>query len=300
MRASLILCTKNGGERLFTCLAHVDALDAGADFDIVLVDNDSDDGVSWPALQDFGRSTRHACQVVRCARPGNSAGRNDGIAVARGDLLLFIDDDCYVRPDYVRAWQKIFADNHIGYGTGKILRHDPDPAISMIGCRETPVAEHLRPGQMVEPGYVQGSNMAFSRSCLDRVGLFDERFGSGVPFAGEDWDMALRASFAGFAGGYFPEPVVSHDHRRPIKDMMQLRAIFYEYGAGAVYAKHMRSRHFLTVGLRFVRQIKRLWFRNEHGRELLASLLKGWRDYHRFAELENVKLQRRRQLVDPE
>lgn len=289
MRASLILCTRNGGERLATCLAHIEALNAGPDLDVVLVDNNSDDGTSWPALQEFGRTTRHACQVIRCTRPGNSAGRNDGIAVATGDIFLFIDDDCYAAPDFVRAWQRIFAEKKVHYGTGRILRHDPDPAISMIGCRESLVEEYLRPGQLVEPGYVQGSNMAFSRACVERIGLFDERFGSGVPFAGEDWDMALRASFAGFAGGYFPAPTVAHDHRRKIKDMVALRGTFYEYGAGAVFAKHMRGRRFPAVSLRFARQIKRLWCRKTHRNEMLASFLRGWRDYRRAIAAEKTR-----------
>lgn len=278
MRASLILCTKNGGERLANCLSHIEALDAGPDFQIVLVDNNSDDGVSWPALQEFGRTTRHACRVVRCIRPGNSAGRNDGIAVATGEILLFIDDDCYVAPDFVRAWARTFVEHGIGYGGGRVLRHDP--AMSSLGCRETTEIEWVKPRSLIKAGMVQGSNMAFSRACLDRIGLFDERFGTGVPFAGEDWDMSIRASFAGFAGGYFPDPLVSHDHRRPVSDIVTTRGLFYQYGAGAVFAKHMKGRHFIKVGLSFLRQVKRLaQRRDEHSGPLLRHFLKGWRDF---------------------
>jgi glycosyltransferase involved in cell wall biosynthesis len=282
MATSLILCTRNGGERLGTCLAHLDALDAGPDFELVIVDNGSDDGVSWPMIEAFAAGARHKTLALRCFRPGNSAGRNDGIAAASGDLLLFIDDDCYAAPDFVRAWERVFGEHGVGYGTGMVLRHDP--AMSFLGCREDPEPRLLAPRRFVPAGFIQGSNMAFTRACLDRAGLFDERFGSGVPFAGEDWDISLRASFAGFAGGYFPEPKVSHDHRRPVSSIIASRGRFYEYGAGAVYAKHMRGRYLPELGLRFLRHIQRLRRRRDHGTELLASFLGGFRAYRAAAK----------------
>lgn len=277
MRCSLVLCTKNGGERLGNCLSHIENMHVSPDLDIVVVDNGSDDGVSWPMIERFAAESRHAVQAVRCFRPGNSAGRNDGIKVAKGDILIFIDDDCYPAPDLAEAWAKVFREEGVGYGTGMILNHDPE--MSFVGCNESPDAIHLAPGYFVEAGFLQGSNMAFSRACLNRAGLFDERFGTGVPYAGEDWDMGIRASFAGFAGGYFPGPKVSHDHRRTKDDVIRLRAHFYQYGAGAVLAKHMRGRRFPMVALRLVRTVKRTRHHRD-GKNLVKSLLKGWRDFY--------------------
>lgn len=273
MATSLILCTRNGGERMLTCLAHIEALDAGPDFDVVLVDNNSDDGFSWEKIQEHVRTSRHACQAIRCTRPGNSAGRNDGIAVAKGDIFIFIDDDCYADPRLVRTWEEIFSTHDVGYGTGMVRRHDP--AMSMLGCRETPEIQIVPAGTLMIPGFLKGSNMAFRKECFDKAGLFDERFGSGVPFAGEDWDMSLRLSFAGFPAGYFPAPRVSHDHRRPDAGLADDRLDFYEYGNGAVYAKHMRGRQFLPLLRRFIRHARKL--RRTPGR--LGALLKGFRDY---------------------
>jgi glycosyltransferase involved in cell wall biosynthesis len=276
MKTSLILCTKNGGARLRTCLAHLDAVDADADFEIILVDNGSDDGVSASVLTDYARASRHRCRLIRCLRPGNSAGRNDGIRIAEGDLLIFIDDDCYADPGLVRAWREIFTVHDVGYASGMVLRHDS--SASMLGCRETTDILLMPAGELVEPGFVKGSNMAFRRSCFERIGLFDERMGSGVPFAGEDWDIALRLSFAGFAGGYFPAPKVSHDHQR-VGINHDSRLDFYEYGNGAVFAKHMRGRHFARLWRRFVRQLRRL---RATPRRLL-TFLRGYWDFTRLS-----------------
>ena len=60
--------------------------------------------------------------------------------------------------------------------------------------------------------------------------------GPGTPYAGEDWDVVARVCRAGWAGGYFPGPVVSHHHgRKAIEAALQLRE--YHYGGGAVFAK---------------------------------------------------------------
>ncbi len=244
MKYSLILCVKNGGEQLRTCLDHMAVVASDDDLDVVLVDNGSTDGKTLDALKDFAAMAPCPCSVVQCTKAGNSAGRNAALPVARGDVLLFIDADCYVAPDFVKAWKDVFATHSLGYATGRILRYSLDS--SPLGCNESGDQIPLAPGSFVSRGFVQGSNMAFLRTCLERAGAFDDRFGAGTPFAGEGWDLALRISFAGFAGGYYPGPTVSHDHQRK-EDVADARQLFYDYGAGAVYAKHLFTPHWAGV-----------------------------------------------------
>jgi glycosyltransferase involved in cell wall biosynthesis len=272
--ASLILCTKNGGARLGTCLAHLDALDAPPEFELVLVDNGSDDGESLERLRAFGASTRHPTTVLVEKRPGLSAARNAGLAAAKGDILLFTDDDCYADPGLVRDWTAVFADGRIGYGTGRILRFNP--AHAMAGCIESPDPKPFPAGRFVPRGWLQGSNMAFRRACFDAIGRFDERLGAGAPFAaGEDWDMSIRAGFAGFEGGYFPEPTVWHDHRRTEADAV-LRMRSYDIGAGAVLAKHLAGPHGARVA---AKSLAFLW-RNRR-RPTAATTIEGMRQWWR-------------------
>jgi GT2 family glycosyltransferase len=235
VRVSLILCTKNGGDRLLTCLRHIDAQVTPHALDLVLVDNGSTDGVSYQRLLDFDAKARFPTQVLQTFVPGNSAGRNVAIAAAKGDLLLFIDDDCYADADFVAQWVAVFADRpELGFASGMIRRHTPQQ--DMLGCIEAPEIRPLAPGQFVPNGFIQGSNMAFRRACLQAAGPFDERFGAGTPFAGEEWELCVRASFLGWGGGYFPGPRVSHDHRRVGSEARE-RSLYYAFGAGGVFAK---------------------------------------------------------------
>lgn len=271
MRVSINLCTKNGGSRLQACLEAIERLDVPSGTELLLVDNGSTDGRSYELLKDFGARTRFRCTVLQTFTPGNSAGRNLALRHATGELLLFIDDDCYVDRHFVRDWLAVFARHEIGYASGMVTPHDR--RYSMMGCTEQATEERVPPGHFARRGLIQGSNMAFTRACLDAIGGFDERFGAGTPFAGEEWDVALRASAKGWAGGYFPQPRVAHDHRRTEAEGRE-RLLFYDYGAGAVYAKNtfrMRGRIFSH----YTRELR--WL--EHDRTRRGMLLKGFRDF---------------------
>lgn len=251
MKVSLVLCSKNGGERLSTCLSHIADLDAPDDMQVILVDNGSNDGISSELTRRFAASCRWDCKALQTFIPGNAAGRNVGLEQADGDILLFIDDDCYVDRYFVQEWINVFESSDVGFGSGRILRYTAQQ--SDLGCVEDR-QQKLLGSTYVPRGFIQGSNMAFRRECLVAAGPFDPRFGSGTAFAGEEWDLALRAGFRGWRGGYFPGPTVAHDHRRGRGETLG-RLLFYDYGGGAVYAKHLvGERRALILG-RLIRDL---------------------------------------------
>lgn len=251
MDGTLVICTKNGGERLELCLQHVEGL-LEERLQVLIVDNGSDDGVSFGISKRFEATTRFQCTVLQTFEPGNSAGRNLAMDFIKGDFCVFIDDDCYANPNLISAWASIFKTYDIGYGAGKIMRHNSEH--SWLGCYEGTQIKLLKHDDVVPRGFIQGSNMAFLTKALRSVGLFDVRFGAGTPLAGEEWELALRMSFAGWAGGYFPTPQVSHDHRR-LNAEAASRGRFYDYGGGAVYAKHARSSNKYKIIKQFLRDV---------------------------------------------
>jgi hypothetical protein len=91
-------------------------------------------------------------------------------------------------------------------------------------------------GRPVPSGIVQGGNMALRRRALFEVGGFDERMGPGTRFPAEDWEIVTRIGAEGWNGGYFPRPVVWHDHPRTL-DEARRRLRSYHVGMGAVYLK---------------------------------------------------------------
>jgi len=73
-------------------------------FELVIVDNNSDPPLEAAALE-RGRSVR--IRLVREPQQGNVFARCAGIVEARSDLIVFVDDDNYLAPDYLEKAVRI-------------------------------------------------------------------------------------------------------------------------------------------------------------------------------------------------
>ena len=171
------------------------------------------------------------------SRSGLSEARNRAVAVARGSLLLFTDDDCLPAPDWVTAALRAFdGDFHQVIG-GRVELHDPKDA--PITIRTSLIAETLTSSHKL-PGFMHGCNMAIGRPVIEKVGLFDIWFGAGSSFvSAEDTDLIYRSLKAGFRVSYNPSMVVFHNHGRRAPDEVEKLIEGYKIGMGALAMKHL-------------------------------------------------------------
>jgi glucosyl-dolichyl phosphate glucuronosyltransferase len=144
--------------------------------------------------------------------PGKCRVQNAAIAQARGELLVFLDDDLIVADGYLNAVESFF-NEHQEYAAmkGRILPAD-DPYIeagAMAPYLDLPLVDHG--DRVVEVRGVLGANMAFRTSALRIVGAFDERLGPGAAGHEEETEISKRLRRAGFRIGYAPEALVYHD-----------------------------------------------------------------------------------------
>jgi glycosyltransferase involved in cell wall biosynthesis len=232
IQISLIICTRNRAKLLGPCLASLQKIATRHPWELIIVDNGSNDE-TWALLTDFAK--RSDARLLREPRPGLARARNAGVRAASGKILCFTDDDCYPQPDFLDAVATVFEENEIGYMGGQVLLHDPEDEPVCITSR---TCRALFPsGDFITTGEVQGACMAFRREVFDNIGLFDTAFGAGGPLEGaEDCEMVARASFAGWNGGFFIEPIVHHHHRRRAEGAAQI-ARSYDYSRGAFFAK---------------------------------------------------------------
>jgi len=258
---SLILSTRN---RPAFALAAVRAVLDGhlVPTEIVVVDQSdvqNPEFVTWP--DDPRCSLRYLWEPAR----GSSLGRNTGIAASRGEILLFIDDDILVPPEWIgRIVTRLRRAGEKAVVTGRTVGGEPEVAGAFapsVDVKPRLTVYRGRPGLDI----LLTGNMALYRSAFAEVGGFDERLGPGTRFpSSEDNDFGYRLLEAGFDIIFDPEVLVVHRAWRRPTALLPLRWA-YGRGQGAYYLKYLsgRDRYMLRrmsrdVGRHLKRAVRRL------------------------------------------
>ena len=155
-----------------------------ADFELIIVDDGSDDGTAEHVEERYGDEPRVRLlkQATNC---GVSAARNAGIESAVGDWLAFLDSDDEWRPEKLERQEQALIDS------GLLVCHTDEIWIRN-GVRVNPHKHHQKQGgriflQALPLCAMSPSSILLQRSVFDAVGPFDES----MP-ACEDYDLFLR------------------------------------------------------------------------------------------------------------
>ncbi len=205
MKLSVIVATHARPDslgRLVLCLAP--QLRAG-ERELILADNGTP---VRSALPDTAPPLVH----LHDPRPGKCRVQNIASQRAIGDILIFLDDDLTVAPDYLDQVERFFREHpEFAAMKGRILAAE-DPKLK-AGRNwmylDLPIADHGE--RTVEVRGVLGANMAFRREVFDRLGPFDERLGPGAAGHEEETEMSRRMVRAGYRIGYAPGALAWHE-----------------------------------------------------------------------------------------
>jgi GT2 family glycosyltransferase len=200
---------------------------------------------------------------------GSSRARNAGVALAEGEIIGLLDDDCEVPPDWVRQLLDAFAlDARIGLVFGNVQPgpHDATRGFIPAYARRQPCLART----IHDKHHVEGMSacMGIRRSVWEALGGFDTMLGVGAPLqAGAEVDLTIRALQAGCFVYETPSlTLVHHGFRDWTAGRLLIRR--YWYGAGAVYAKHLKRDARNTCSVLF-----RLGWRWAFGRSRVAQSL---------------------------
>jgi glycosyltransferase involved in cell wall biosynthesis len=253
MDVSLIIATRDRSHQLARCLDSVARIEFERPWELIVVDNGSKDATA-DVVKQFADKASVPLRYVLEPEPGLGNAHNAGVAAARGEVLVFTDDDCYPETDYLKRIWCAFADPSIGYIAGRITLHDPaDYPMTTI---ESAIPYAFRARSFVRGGSFGGANMAFRKKVLEAIGGFDPLFGPGALFNAEDVDAAARASAIGWKGEYRPEVIVRHHHGRKAADIPRL-VRSYGVGLGAYHMKLLLEGREFWWFARSVYQVRR-------------------------------------------
>lgn len=240
MRFSIVLPTYNGAEDLPGTLDSLAALSTSADWELLVVDNNSTD-TTREIIADAARTFPAPLRYVFEAEQGRSAALNAGLRLARGEIIATTDDDIRVDPDWLDQAAHGLEALDCHYVGGKVLPVWQGPQPSWIpnhGGRQWAVIALLDFGPDPIPYFKYphrvplGGNMAFRREAFDRAGLWSNRVGrkKDTLLGQEAREWALRARAAGLRGYYVPGMVVRHLVHRDRLNKQYFRRWYYWNG----------------------------------------------------------------------
>ncbi len=153
-------------------------------WELLIVDDASDDD-TWARLQKLGANDPRIRAFRLDEQLGSSAARNHALDAARGDVIVYLDDDNRFDPDWMRAVAWAFTeypDTRVAYGARVVdddIRHQGLPGRSM------PIVQFLAwdRAAMLESNRVD-QNVIAHRPSAARLDENSDQF--------TDWDLMLQ------------------------------------------------------------------------------------------------------------
>lgn len=214
MDCSVLLATRNRAESLDRTLASLAAQEApGIEWEVLVADNGSTDDTRTVLERWTGRlRLRHAIEPAA----GKNRAVNRVLGMARGQLLLFTDDDVILATGWLAAHAAAASrwPDHVIFGGLIRPRFPPDPPAWAL---RDPFVSVLFAAY--DPGTAEGPttqlpfgpNYALRAQCLGATG-FDEDVGpNGSEYAmGGETELLRRLARNGAQAVYVPDAVVEH------------------------------------------------------------------------------------------
>jgi glycogen(starch) synthase len=258
MLFSIIINTYNRANVLEKTLASLAQL-RWHRFEIIVISGPSEDG-TLALLEKWQDRIKHAV----CPYANLSISRNQGLALASGDWLVFIDDDAMPEPDWLCRLAAYAHNPQIGAMGGFVIDHTGrDYQAQYLVSDQFGVTQNHQQwlGTLLahekNPRYypsLMGVNTCFRREALQMIGGFDQAYAYYL----EETDIVLRLIKAGWLVKTVPDALVHHKFANShIRHEKIVTSLYHILRSRAYFA----SRHGLhTQGLAAMARQTYAWF----------------------------------------
>ena len=248
---TVVVATMGSPDLLSRCLDSVLANDH-PNFELLVVDTRPIEAVIEPLLKKLYSDDPRVRYVME-PQPGLSHARNTGLLFARGDVVVFLDDDVTVDKQWLRALASEFeSDPTVACVTGllRAAELETGPQIyfdshTSLNADFTRRVLSISPDDETSPFPAEGlpigavAGMGLRRSLLGDLWAFDVSLGTGsFSRGGEEFDSLLELLFAGHRIVFQPRMLAWHWYDESYEDLLEeLRS--YGMGLGAVMTKQL-------------------------------------------------------------
>ena len=216
---TLIICTYNREKYIAPLLDSIAKNDyPTTDYEIVLVDNNCTDNTHGVCEQFTAAHPEVTLRYVVEPEQGLSAARNKGIKEAKGDIIIYVDDDALVDADYIRIYAEHFASHPETMAAGGPIEplYETEEPKWMSPYTKALLTAWMNYGDKVREypngRYPGGGNAAYRKVVFDQVGMFNTELGrkGSLLLASEEKDIFDKMHALGMQVLYLPTPVLHH------------------------------------------------------------------------------------------
>ena len=217
---SVIICTYNRDKYIYNVLKSLalGTLEHSA-YEIILVDNNCTDNTR--------KEVDHFCNVFPQVslryfvetNQGLSHARNRGIKESKGDILVYVDDDATVNPEYLKTYADWFESHpETDAAGGPIIPHyetGSEPKWMTYFIKRL-LTGYLYFGDKAKPfpgnNYPGGGNAAYRSRVFEKVGLYNVELGRNGDSlgGGEEKDIFDKMKREGMQFVYLPDAILYH------------------------------------------------------------------------------------------
>ena len=232
---SIVIPTYNRPVELTVCLRGLLRLDYPKDrLEVIVVDDGG--AVLLDRIVAPFREPLHLT-LIRQENAGATTARNTGAAAAKGNFLVFTDDDCEFAPDWLKSLAARFHASPRAMVGGAVLNKLPDNIASTASHLLLKfVLEYYNEG-IGKTGFLSGNNQAVPASGFRAIGGFDEVFPPGV--GADDRELCDRWVDFGRPLVYAPEARIYHPYVYTLRGFVRQH---FKNGRGAWYFRRIRAK----------------------------------------------------------
>lgn len=219
IKFSIVIPTRNRAQDLDNCLKSIKG-QTFQNYEVIIVDDNSTDNTKEISKK---FNTRY---IYHKERTGQSIGKNDGAKAAKGEILVFIDDDCVADNNWLENILQAFnSSRSIAIVGGKIINLGKHNVINLHSLPLWPILFPHRneTGRLLFFGiittnfekehtqyvdWVSATNMAIKKDIFQKVKGFDSNFFGHCAF--EEPDICSRIKNLNFEILFQPSAICIH------------------------------------------------------------------------------------------
>jgi GT2 family glycosyltransferase len=265
MDLSIVIVPYKSKDDIRTALHAVFNSKTSYTYEVVVIDNDSQDGTVDIIKQEFLTKPEIAQKItlLENTNEGFGKGNNRGINLAKGEYTLLLNPDTQLGVDTIQVMLDFMKSNpEVGIATCKLMKANgdldwacrrsfPDPWVSFFRLSglsklfpksKTLAAYNLTYKSIDEETEIDscvGAFMLISPVCLEKIKGFDTDY----YMYGEDLDLCYRAKLAGFKVWYYPMTTTMHFKGQSSRKESKRSLYAFHDAMWIFYKKHLYQKY---------------------------------------------------------